>query len=153
MYLINRLLMSILSRSSPFLCLFWTPPNYNKLYIFNCLYYLWLESYSWHKLEPRSLPKSSSATLPLRVPNLYQSLVDSHLFPDLSTLSNPPSLSLLLRQWPPPPLTALSSVPPSFAIGTLILPRPRPPPTFIPLPFLSPRLRWALHLPYLLPPP
>ena len=42
--------------SSPFDKLFESPPNCTKLRVFNCLCYIWLHSYSQHKLDSCSTP-------------------------------------------------------------------------------------------------
>ena len=74
-YLINRLPSPVIGNVSPYLKLFQTPPNYNKLRVFGSLCYPWLRPYTKHKLESRSLPciflgysLTQSAYLCLHVP-------------------------------------------------------------------------------------
>ena len=55
-YLIIRLPTLILGHQSPFEKLFKKRPNYTKLWVFGCLCYPWLRSYTFHKLDPRSRP-------------------------------------------------------------------------------------------------
>ena len=55
-YLINRMPTQTLNLCSPYEKIFGSSPNYSKLKVFSCLYYLWLHPYTSHKLEPRSKP-------------------------------------------------------------------------------------------------
>ena len=55
-YLINHLPTLGLNMTTPHHILFKTPPNYNKLKIFGCLYFPGLKPYTNNKLEPRSEP-------------------------------------------------------------------------------------------------
>ena len=55
-YLINCMPTPTLHLSSPFDKLFESPPNYTKLWVFGCLYYLWFRPYSQHKLDSCSTP-------------------------------------------------------------------------------------------------
>ncbi|KAJ9542144.1 hypothetical protein OSB04_028650 [Centaurea solstitialis] len=55
-YLINRLLTSVLKNKSPFELVYNRAPTYDHLRPFGCRVYPYLSDYAEHKLSPRSLP-------------------------------------------------------------------------------------------------
>lgn len=56
MFLINGLPSKPLGNKSPYELLLKTKPNYSQLKFVGCLYYSYLKSYAYDKLEMRSLP-------------------------------------------------------------------------------------------------
>ncbi|XP_010501984.1 PREDICTED: uncharacterized protein LOC104779327 [Camelina sativa] len=55
-YLINRMPTSVLGNESPYVKLFGSAPNYQKLRIFGCMCFPWLRPYTPHKLAAHSAP-------------------------------------------------------------------------------------------------
>ena len=55
-HLINHMPKVNLSMTSSFEKLFGHEPNYHKLRVFDCLYYIWFRPYRSNKLDPRSQP-------------------------------------------------------------------------------------------------
>ena len=55
-YLINRMPTSNLNFNNPFISLYKSPPNFEKLRVFGCLCFPWLKPYSAHKLDDKSTP-------------------------------------------------------------------------------------------------
>lgn len=55
-YILNQLPSKAISNKSPFECLFYQSPNYNKLKVFGYLCYPWLKPYATHKIDQKSKP-------------------------------------------------------------------------------------------------
>ena len=132
-YLINRLPSPVIGNVSPYLKLFQTPPNYNKLRVFGSLCYPWLRPYTKHKLESRSLPciflgysLTQSAYLCLHVPTgrIYTSrhvqFVESQF----------PFLTFASQQSTPEEATSSAFIPPTRVpfSRTPLVQTPSPPP-------------------------
>lgn len=111
-----------LNMSSSYERIFGVPPNYSKLRIFGCLCYLWLRSYSRHKLESHSKPcifvrysLTQSAYLCYHPPTskMYISrhvkFVES-MFPSLTlNIHSPPPQPHTISTWIPPVITIPSN--------------------------------------------
>ncbi|KAK9074377.1 hypothetical protein SSX86_006975 [Deinandra increscens subsp. villosa] len=174
-YIINRLPTPILHLKSPFHTLFRTPPNYNKLKTFGCLFYPWLKPYTTSKLQPKSqsciflgysVSKSAYMCFEPKTQRMYHSQHVSFIeteFPSKGLLTSPsplPSSDTFLNSTPTttptppdPPFVSQPSAPLPTPSATLNGPGPGPHEPTSPLPTPSPSPPHTPSSPSSTPPP